>query len=410
MLLFPLLISILTLSSSSELLYQDHVYEAKIKTVRLYPTTDNPDGKMLPPITAPNAASLQLEFDDLQANRTNYYVRVISCNYDWTPSRLHDLDFLHDYNEFTVNDYTYSSNTRIPYIHYQFLIPSVKIPGNYLLVVYRDGDKDDMILSKRFMVSSRAVTIKREANFGMNALHANTQQVNFILDYNGLDIPNPLETVNVIIRQNQRWDNAHADFKPSFVREGNKTLEYRFFNNENSFKAGNEFRFVDFRSLNSPGQNTARLVRDNKPYRLYVATDAPRADQRYAQFTDLNGNYAIVNYDMGSGETSSNYVNVIFTLQSARAFNSKVYVMGAFNNWAKDPANEMNFKDGQYTGEVQLKQGFYNYCYETNSPTESIEGNYFETENEYEILVYNHAYFPEADMLVGYYAFRMNPR
>jgi Domain of unknown function (DUF5103) len=395
-----------------ELLFEDRVYEEQIKTVRLFPTNENPEAKILPAVTSMGGTVLQLEFDDLQSDKNNYFARIISCNYDWTKSRLHDLDFLSDYNEFNINDYTYSSNTHIPYVHYRFLLPTVKIPGNYLLVIYRDGDKSDLILTKRFMVSSNRVTVMHEANFGLNTLRATNQQINFTLNYNGLDIPNPLETVHVVIRQNQRWDNAQTDIKPSFVREGNKTMEYRVLHNDKGFQAGNEFRFIDFGSLNSPGQNTGRLLRDRKPFLIYVATDQPRDGQRYAQpqFRDLNGNYIIANYDMGSGEDTGNYVSTIFTLQSPRPYNSKVYVMGAFNNWTKEPANEMKFSGARYTCEMLLKQGFYSYCYLPENPSESVEGNYYETENQYEILIYNHSFFPEADMLVGYYRLTVNGR
>lgn len=410
MLLFPLIFSLFINALPEELRYEDWVYDDKIKTVRLYPATENPEGKMLPAVTFMNGNSLQLEFDDLQPDRANYYVKIIHCNYDWTQSRLHDLDFLQDYNEFNINDYAYSNNTHIPYVHYRFLIPEVKLPGNYLLIVYRDGDKEDLIISNRFMVASNAVNMKYENNFGMNTLKATNQQINFVLDYNGLDIPNPLETVHVVIRQNQRWDNAQMDIKPSFIREGNRTIEYRFFNNDNGFKAGNEFRFVDFGSLNFPGQNTGRLERDKKPYQLYVALDASRADQRYAQFRDMNGNYIVANYDTGNGETYGNYLNVIFTLQSTKPYNSKIYVAGAFNHWIKSQANEMKFNQGEYTGQMLLKQGFYNYGYLTENAEESVEGNYYETENLYEIFVYNHSYYPEADLLVGYHSFRVNPR
>lgn len=376
----------------------------------MFPATDDPEAKMVPAVSSLHGAPLVLEFDDLHDDRTSYYVKILHCNYDWTQSRLHDLDFLHDYNEYMINEYTYSSNTHVPYIHYQFLLPKVKLPGNYLLIVYRDGDKEDLMLSRRFMIYSNSVTVKQEANYGITTIKATNQQINFMLNYMALNIPNPLETVNVVIRQNQRWDNAQEDIKPSFIREQDKTMEYRFFNFDKSFRAGNEFRFVDFGSINSPGQNSARLERDKKPYKLFVATDAPRANQRYAQFRDLNGNYIIANYEGGNAEFTGNYLKVIFTLLAAQPYNSKVYVAGAFNDWKKAPENEMKFNQGEYTCELLIKQGFYNYGYLTEDPNESVEGDYYETENSYEIFVYNRSLFPDADMLVGYYPFRVNPR
>jgi hypothetical protein len=269
---------------------------------------------------------------------------------------------------------------------------------------------DQLALSKRFMVSSDAVTVRQESNYGTSSFKATNQQISFTLNYNGVDIPNPLETVNVVIRQNQRWDNAQRDIKPSFVREATKTLEYRFFNSDKSFKGGNEFRFVDFTSLNYPGQNTGRLEKSNSAINLWVAIDAARSAERYAQYRDLNGSYVILNKDAGGGETTSNYLNVNFTLESTQQYNSAVYIIGAFNDWRLDEQNKMSYANGAYQCSIQLKQGFYNYQYVTSNPAESIEGNFFETENFYEIFIYNKSYYPTADMLVGYHSFVVNPR
>jgi hypothetical protein len=410
MLIVILLSSLFTTIPGKELRYEDFIYEEQVKTVRLFPATDSPEGKSQSPVVHLNGNQLLLEFDDLQSDRANYYAKILFCNYDWTPANLHDLDFLSEYNEFTINDYFYSNNTYIPYVHYKFLVPRVKIAGNYLLIVYRDGDRDDLMLSKRFMVSSDAAVIKPFTNLGMTAIRASNQQIQFEVSYNGLDIPSPLETVNVVIRQNQRWDNAVRDVKPSFVRQNTKQLEYRFFNDDKSFAAGNEFRFVDFTSMNYPGQNTARLDKNAKPYTLYVATDVPRAGQRYAQYPDINGNYVVLNRDFGEGETNSQYLNVVFTLQSAQQQGDNIYVIGAFNDWKKTPESEMTFKAGVYTCEMLLKQGFYNYAYESATDQSILEGSHFETENLYEILIYNHTFYPEADQLVGYYPLRVNPR
>jgi hypothetical protein len=395
---------------TEDILYEDYAYDSQIKTIRLFPAAEDPEVKLLPSVTSLNGGQLLLEFDDLQGDRVNYYAKIISCNYDWTKSTLHDLDFLENYNEFNIDDYEYSSNTLVPYVHYRFLIPPVKIPGNYVVVVYRDGDLEQLALSKRFMVSSDVVTVIREANYGMSAFKANNQQINFTMNYNGVDIPNPLETVNVVIRQNQRWDNAQWNIKPSFVREASKTLEYRFFNTDKSFRGGNEFRFVDFTSINYPGQNTDKLERTKAGIKLSLVLDAPRDGQRYAQYRDLNGGFVIQNRDAGGGESTSNYLNVIFSLQSAQRYNSDVFVIGAFNNWRLEPNNKMKYEDGIYQSEIQLKQGFYNYAYITSNPAESIEGSYFETENFYEIFVYNKSIYPSADMLIGYYSFVVNPR
>ena len=103
-------------------------------------------------------------FDDLRSDRDTYYARIIHCNYDWTKSDLQDLDYLSDYNEFPMNNSEFSVDTHIPYVHYWFLLPPVRLPGNYVIMVYRGSDKEDIILTKRFMVYENLVTFTPEGN------------------------------------------------------------------------------------------------------------------------------------------------------------------------------------------------------------------------------------------------------
>jgi hypothetical protein len=90
-------------------------------------------------------------------------------------------------------------------------------------------------------------------------------------------------------------------------------------------------------------------------------------------------------------------------------------VVGAFNQWNLTEENEMKFNISTTSFEKTflLKQGFYNYTYAIKSittPANEIEGNHFETENVYEIFVYNRAFQPNADLLLGYFVFETNQR
>ena len=141
---FSLFLSVL----EDDIQLTDHIYDSSIKTVRIFPLGTNPEIKLLPAVSNLGGAPLALEFDDLQNDRVNYYAKIIACDYNWQKSSLHDLDFLEHYNEFNIDEFEYSSNTQTPYVHYQFTIPQVKLPGNYVLLVYRDGDLSQLALSK----------------------------------------------------------------------------------------------------------------------------------------------------------------------------------------------------------------------------------------------------------------------
>jgi hypothetical protein len=239
------------------------------------------------------------------------------------------------------------------------------------------------------------------------------QQLNFTVNYKNLDILNPLENVKVVIRQNQRWDNLASDLRPSFVREIEKQLEYRFFEDSKMFKGGNEFRFFDLRSLNNPGRNVDRVDRSVKPFEAYIQPDKSRADEVYGQYLDMNGGFILDNFDYRDA-TFSNYAFVNFTLIS-KPLPGDVYVTGAFHQWNLNSENRMLYDSArrEYYARLLLKQGWYDYQYLLQSkelPPYHLEGSHFETENSYEIFVYYRPFQPRADMLIGYLRLEKNQR
>ncbi len=217
-----------------QLVYSDKSYEEEIRTVMLYPGIGGTRNNLRSAVAPIHNQNLILEFDDLQGERSNYYVKLIHCNHDWTKSMLQDLDFLSDYNEFPITEYDLSSNVSIGYVHYYFQVPPVKLPGNYLLVAYRENDKEDILLSRRFMIYSNQATIFQDNQLqGIGTLRGTNQQLNFKVNYSQLqDVINPMENIHAVIRQNQRWDNLRLNIKPSFIREDQRELEYRFFDQD----------------------------------------------------------------------------------------------------------------------------------------------------------------------------------
>ena len=381
----------------------DRTYEPQIRTVQLNPI-GNP---MQPAVTSLGQWNLMLALDDLRTDRDTYLARIEHCNFDWSKSGLQDLDFMTEYNEFPINNYEPSIDTHIPYGHYWFNLPAVKLSGNYVLVVYRSGDKDDIILSRRFMVYETKVSFKRDSNLiGPSNMADLNQQINFTINHSNLYIPNPMLDVNVNMRQNQRWDNMAVNMHPTFIRDIEKELDYRYFDDANMFKAGNEFRFFDLRSIQYPGRNVARVNKSVKPFEVYIDRDRSRQGSPYSIYLDQNGGYSIDNYDYRQ-LPYTNYAYVNFSLSSPPLKNTDVFVTGAFNYWNMNQESKMKYDSAleSYTARVLLKQGLYDYQYVTKStsmPPYYFEGTNFQTENFYEVFVYYRALRPNADLLVGY--------
>lgn len=400
-------------SSLNQLELTDRVYAENVRTVQLYAIQGPmPVSSLNPPVARLAQERLMLEFDVLNSGNESLSLRLIHCNHNWMKSLLSDLDFLNEFNAFPINDFAYSIDTAIPYIHYRVLIPHVRLPGNYVAIVYRNNNPDEVLLSRRFMVFENQIHFVRQGNMIGPGLAAElNQQLNFNLNYSRTEIINPQETVNVTIRQNQRWDNLAQGIKPTFVREHQRELEYRFFTAENFFPAGNEYRFFDFRSLINPGINIDRVDRSRQPPVVILNADRSRAAERYARYPDLNGQFVISNLD-NSQPNSAQYALVRFTLRSP-LLPGEVYLSGAFTGWQLAAPYRMNYQpeSGAYQADVLLKQGWYNYQYVVKGPgtqANQLEGNHFETENLYEIFVYYRPLQPPADLLIGYYLLHEN--
>lgn len=74
---------------------------------------------------------------------------------------------------------------------------------------------------------------------------------------------------------------------------------------------------------------------------------------------------------------------------------------------------EYDQENKQYYKELLLKQGFYNYMYLVQGGSTDpyyFEGSHYETENRYEIFVYNRPIGSRTDLLIGYTTFDYNQR
>ena len=104
-----------------------------------------------------------------------------------------------------------------------------------------------------------------------------------------------------------------------------------------------------------------------------------------------------------------------FILRSEIQYDGDVYVVGKFNDYQRSDENKMRYNTSIHAYESRqfVKQGWYDYQYLVDAKNVSplvIEGSHYETENVYEITIYNRPFKPNADLLIGYYLVPVNPR
>ncbi len=385
--------------------------DPRIKTVQFYPKTEITNETIFPPILSlAQKVPLVLEFDVVGNESENMIARIEHCNADWTKSFLQPLDYLEDYNEFNLNNYEFSTSTRINFTHFSFTIPKVTVSGNYLLKVYDLNEK--LLLTRRFCIFEEVAEITVDPTF-LTTPGRPFQRINFTVSHPSLDIFNPTENVKVVIRQNARWDNCIHSLRPSFIRPNEHILEYKHFSGEMSFLAGNEFRVFDMRALRFRGLNVQAISDTTTPRQVLLVPDVPQA-RNYLSRQDINGQYIIDNYDFGNGALESDYILTHFHLKSPKFNKGKVYVFGALSDWKFKPAFQMKYDDEHqaYYCSTLLKQGYYNYRYVLldgdGSDESTLEGNHWQTSNAYDILVYYKAPEDRADRLIAYKPFTVN--
>ncbi len=398
---------------------EDKVFADHILSVRMFPNGGEVENQLnAPVISLTDSKSLVVWFDDVSYDPELYTAKLVHCDSDWKKSGLRDTDFSLSFNEFTLMDYAYSVNTRMPFIRYSFIVPRVSKSGNYLLKVYKNRDENAVIFTKRFMVIENSAAVAAQVVPPTQAEDRRTlQQINVSVNYSNLEVIDPQAQIKVVIRQNQRWDNAKVLLTPTFLNQNSKLIRYEPFEGESTFRAGNEFRFIDLRFIRATGVNVASVKVEESLVVADARVDVPRPIGAYVQYLDLNGQYVIQTNDRPGGdpEVESEYVYTTFYLNDVPGKNIKL--MGGLSQWGKAPEATMVYdsKKRMYATSLLLKQGWYDYqfAYVNGDGTydfESLEGSHFQTENEYEVFVYYRGLGSRYDQLVGYVYLQPNKR
>jgi hypothetical protein len=223
------------------------------------------------------------------------------------------------------------------------------------------------------------------------------------------------QDLKVVVVQNNIWASSSVIDRPTIFR-GNY---YEYSDEENTtFPAGKEWRWIDLRSLRLMSDRVERLVDSDSTNRIdvYLKPDKERKEQIYVYYRDFNGIYILENRDNPNPFWQSDYAWAHFTYvpPGNRAYEGKsVYVFGELTNYEQNDNSRMIFNDtkGVYEKELYLKQGYYNYSYVTLTDKkqagvfpslENTEGNYWGTENDYMVLVYFRSFGARSDELVGF--------
>ncbi len=388
----------------------EKIYRSNIKTIQLF-QYGNQQG--IPVYNIDNPNKLELNFDDLDGGFKNYYYTFVLCDYNWKPSSLNSFDFIKGFIQNRITTYRFSTLAYKKYTHYQAFLPGqdgypVK-SGNYLLKVYLDGDTSKVVFTKQMLVVQQKAIISSEVvqPFSTQLFYTH-QRLRFTVNNKVNNTFSAAQQFKVVILQNNRWDNAQRDIAPTYVR-GNM-LEY---NSENIgvFPGGKEWRWLDIRSFRLYGDRVDNGVYNDNIAEFNLKNDIDRTTQQYIYFPDYNGSYNISTYESINPFWQADYAKFNFNFSPPDGIpyhNKDIYIAGAFSGYNLTDQWKMtyNSEKERYEGSAFLKQGYYNYTYilaDKNDPSlkTDLEGNYWETENDYTILVYYKSFTDRNDQLIG---------
>ncbi|MCC5918469.1 MAG: DUF5103 domain-containing protein [Cryomorphaceae bacterium] len=393
------------------------VYYDGIRTVRMYPSKNPLDL----PIVRLNGGGVELHFDDMYEGASDYQYTIVHCNADWTPSDLRKSDYIDGYQEYFLSDFDYSFNTFVPFSHFRLRLPNKDMKftksGNYLLIIF-EKNAEYPVLTRRFLVYESFTNIEGFIRRPTELDRMNThQQLHFRINHPGYTIPDPARDIKVTVLQNQDWTKVITNLEPQYIQNDQMVYER---DKGNSFPGGNEYRFFDTKNLMVLTQNIRKIDIDSI-FNVFLAIDQLRFKGPYVYWDDINGMYVVRRLDAANYDLSADYALVDFFLESPTRLPGDVYVFGELSNWELQEEFKLTYNPERfaYQGKILLKQGYYNYQYVTAIPSpdgqkyhaslDFTEGNHWETENAYHVMVYHREIGIRYDRLVGYKYFQSQP-
>ncbi len=367
--------------------------DPEVKSLRVYSAVDQLEFPVID-FSDQSKKSITIEFD-VQSSYMPYYNIIFKfCDSDWNPydnpflsNRMYSTETNLWFDELPVTvrgaRYHYSgtfpnNNVTFPFSgKWKFFIVDSqnknKIYGSgKFFVVYPDvklnikvtreslqGDLDEIA------ASGRTLMIRTNVELPDSLFSANLKKVEIVVNRK-FSYPIVIDRVNLNQERFYEWD---AGSKFSFVAR--------------NIRPGNEYRTTDLRD---EGKYNAPPV--------YAHFGGIELSNLYTKGRrDFNGASLLPDFR----NPHSDYLNVTFRMRPPDQIKSSIFLVGSFCGWNVLPEYEMFDDNGLMNLTIELKRGVHEYQYVTgqiingkveNIDWEILEGNFYETENEYNVFLY----------------------
>ena len=376
------------------------------KNVRTLMLTVNDDPTLPPYMPFDGRQHIDIEWDEMSHDYKRYYYHIDHCDWDWQPTEgLFESDFLEGLNDQLIEDFEKSFNTTQIYTHYRLRIPNkelrLRLSGNYRVRIYEEDMEDEPVLEARFCLYEKEAGIIAQLSSNTDVdFNDSHQQMTLSVGFGGLSVFDPNRELKVVVMQNRRWDSRVEGLVPNIRRPNSVEFTH---NRQLIFPAGNEYHRFEILDVHRTATGVDRIDWF-EPY--YHATLFPATvDHAYSYTEDQNGVFVLRSADDYDDATTAEYVVVHFFLQTPRLQGGDVYVSGNWTGQTFNPDCRMEYDElkEEYHAAILLKQGYYSYEFiQKDGLMQRAMGSFFETENEYQVLVYYRAQGARYDRLAGY--------
>ena len=388
----------------------DVVWSDQVKSVQLYRNGAELD---FPILLSGQHTQLVLEFDLLGPEAASLGWRIRHCDSQWNPDQLEPNEFLTGLSEGMLDEYDFSFNTRVDYVHYRASLPGTfaefTYSGNYIVEVFSTDDMADgryskPLLRRRFCVAEQAVDVKAEVTQPYDGIDRDRRQEVDVLISGQVNE----QWLHVLAMQNGREDTRRPLRFSGFDRQ---SLAYRY-KPENIFWAGNNYRYFDCSNLGATMYNVVHVEDYGGQLYAILKPDENRSRKHFISETTLFGGWKTNVRDRQTPRLEADYVWVNFSLpMSQPMLEGSIYIVGGLTDWHLDSTSRMDYNPQlrAYTKRLLLKQGYYSYQLLVDSPRLTVsdsksallEGDHRETPNTYTIFVYQHSPADQADRLLA---------
>lgn len=395
---------ILLLAVFSSVVYSQ---EIEIKSLNVY-TSGN---KTSIPVVSSAKDFLIIDFDVKAQYPPNFNILFKFCDRNWSPTdniflqnqgqnTAYNLDFFS--LPTTVEDASYHYSNKFP-----DKLGNVSFPfsGKWKFFIVDSQDYSTVYAEGKFFVVKTTqlieVNLKRESlddevyyppQLGLvywviTDLNLRSEFFPFYVD--------ELEIVqNHLLDYPKRVERKSTNPNRVFEWDGGSKLKFIV----KDIRPGNEYRQVNLNDINVFNSKNVKAQFDGIEYNRFFVLGKK----------DLNGGMSL----RAPKDFYSTYINVTFQIKPIEEIFGDIHLLGAFNDWTISENSKMNFNGDYFEKTTQLKRGVYDYTYvvvkgdydiSENIDWYALEGNFWETTNEYNVFLwYRDQEYGGYDRIIGY--------